>query len=69
MLSFSFALFLAPVFANWKLVDREYLWFAMKGELEPIGQKAAKHGHLLGTSGPDFAGRHGKDVVVVGLDP
>ena len=41
----------------------------MKRKLEPFGQQASQHGHLLIVVGPDLTRSDGKDVVVVGADP
>jgi hypothetical protein len=41
----------------------------MEGELEPVGQEASKHGHLLVVGWADIARGFGDDVVVVGYDP
>jgi hypothetical protein len=56
-------------FGNFERVEGENLGLMMEGQLEPVGQEGAQHGHLLVVRGLGFTGGEGQDVVVIRFDP
>ena len=60
---------LRAAFCKLEFVDGELFLLAVEGELEPVGEESADHGHLFVVIGADVAGGDGGDVVVGGVEP
>src|SRR6185437_117615 len=56
-------------FCDCDRVDRKLFWFAMKGELKPVGQEPPQHRHLFVKVWLDVARRRGENIVAVGIGP